>query len=45
MVPKRVMEELRNYVTITENIQAKRILRFLSQQIEIGYAFMGKILK
>lgn len=41
MVPKRVMEELKTYVTCTENVQARRILRFLSQQIEIGYAFMG----
>uniref|UniRef100_A0A2A4JUY5 Uncharacterized protein n=1 Tax=Heliothis virescens TaxID=7102 RepID=A0A2A4JUY5_HELVI len=41
MVPKRVMEELKTYVTCTENIQARRILRFLSQQIEIGYAYMA----
>ncbi|KAF9417106.1 hypothetical protein HW555_005725 [Spodoptera exigua] len=42
MVPKRVIEELKTYVTCTENIQARRILRFLSQQIEIGYAFMAE---
>ncbi|XP_022826030.1 uncharacterized protein LOC111356052 [Spodoptera litura] len=42
MVPKRVMEELKIYVTCTENVQARRILRFLSQQIEIGYAFMAE---
>ncbi|KAF9799906.1 hypothetical protein SFRURICE_013643, partial [Spodoptera frugiperda] len=42
MVPKRVMEELKTYVTCTENVQARRILRFLSQQIEIGYAFMAE---
>ncbi|XP_049693295.2 uncharacterized protein LOC110380434 [Helicoverpa armigera] len=42
MVPKRVMEELKTYVTSTGIIQARRILRFLSQQIEIGYACMAE---
>ncbi|XP_047040957.1 uncharacterized protein LOC124645219 [Helicoverpa zea] len=42
MVPKRIMEELKTFVTCTENIQARRILRFLSQQIETGYANMAE---
>ncbi|XP_047025677.1 uncharacterized protein LOC124634254 isoform X2 [Helicoverpa zea] len=42
MVPKRVMEELKTYVSCTGIIQARRILRFLSQQIEIGYACMAE---